>query len=490
MIFRQLIDSDLGCAAYLLGDEGRAVVVDPGLDVERIVAAAEEEKVTIELIVETHVHADHVSGRALLAARTGAAIRLPADAGYDDGAGEPLRDSETVELGALRITALAAPGHRPEHTILLVSDRSRSDEPWLLLSGDSLLVGDLARPDLAVDPADGAAALHATLARIAELPAGVELWPGHVGGSLCGGPGLSRKTSSTLGFERRVNPLLSVDADELAQRLMASLPARPPTVEAVVARNRGAAPGVVPRRGAGAAGGAGGTGAEEAQLLDAAGLAAGLADGATLLDGRAVEAFDAAHVRGSLSLALRGNGLGTRAAWVLDPAQALVVLADDEDGARELARRLRAVGLDDVRGLATAEALEAVPLEAAAPAPGGPVSLGAPARAGLPPLEAVAPLTVQELARQLADGAVTLVDVRDTPEWGAGHLAHGVHLPLQRLRAEAGELPAGPLAIACASGPRAAFAASWLRAQGHDARRVADGGVPDLPALGHALVAA
>lgn len=450
MIFRQLIDSDLGCACYLLGDDGRAVVVDPGLDVDRIVAAAAEERVAIELVVETHVHADHVSGRALLAQRTGAAIRLPADAGYDDGAGTPLHDGEAIDLGVMRITALAAPGHRPEHIVLLVADRSRSDEPWLLLSGDSLLVGDLARPDLAVEPGEGALALHATLARIGELPAGVELWPGHVGGSLCGGPGLSRKTSSTLGFERLANPLLAVGADELAQRLIASLPARPPTVEQVVARNRGVAP----------------SASADLPPLDVDGLAAALADGATLLDGRDADAFDAAHVRGSLSLALRGNGLGTRAAWVLDPDDELVVLGADVDAARELARRLRAVGLDRVRGLVTADLLDETAIAA------------------------VPSLTVEQLAERLAAGTITLVDVRDAPEWGEAHLARGVHLPLQRLRAEAGDLPAGPLAVACASGPRAAFAASWLRANGYDARRVADGGVPDLPALGLELVAA
>lgn len=468
MIFRQLLDPDLGCACYLLGDGGRGVVVDPGLDVERILAAAEEERLAIELIVETHVHADHVSGRALLVGRTGAAVRLPAGGGYDDGAGEPLRDGETIDFGLLRITAWAAPGHRPEHTVLLVADRSRSDEPWLLLSGDSLLVGDLARPDLAVDPNDGAQALHATLARIGELPDGVELWPGHVGGSLCGGPGLSRKGSSTLGFERRANPLLAVAPDELAARLIASLPARPPTVEQVVAANRRAAP------------------AGDAPLprLDAAGLAAALAGGATLLDGRDADAFDAAHVRGALSLPLQGNGLGTRAAWVLDPADELVVLADDEPAAEDLARRLRAVGLARVTGVVTADAIAGLAARASAAA-----RTAAPTASAALPLAAVAPLAVDELPALLDAGAITVVDVRDTAEWGGGHLPQGLHLPLQQLRADAATLPAGPLAIVCKSGPRAAFAASWLRARGHDARRVADGGIPDLAGLGLELVA-
>ncbi|MDO8188735.1 MBL fold metallo-hydrolase [Conexibacter sp. JD483] len=461
MIFRQLIDRDLGCACYLLGDHGRGVVVDPGLDVERILAVAEEESLQIELIVETHVHADHVSGRALLAARTGASVRLPAGGGYDEGAGEPLHDGDELAVGDLRLTVLAAPGHRPEHIVVLVADSSRDPRPWLLLSGDSLLVGDLARPDLAVDPHDGAAALHATLTRLGALDGAVELWPGHVGGSLCGGPGLSRKTSSTLGFERAVNPLLNVAADEFASRLIAGLPARPPTVAAVVARNRGRVPAA--------------TATAALPLLDGAELARALQAGATLLDGRHADAFDAGHLPGALSLALGGSGLGTRAAWAVDPTDELVVLADDEAGALRLARFVRAVGLERVRGV--------VPVS-----DGG--GLPALAAAAGTPLAQTPPIVVAELPRLLAGEAVTLVDVRDAPEWGRGHLARGIHLPLSRLRAEAGALPAGPLAVACASGGRAAFAASWLRAQGHDARRVSGGGIPDLPMLGVELVAA
>lgn len=471
MILRQLIDCDLGCACYVLGDAGRAVVVDPGLDVDRIVAAAEEEGLAIELVIETHVHADHVSGRGLLAARTGAEIRLPAGGEQEPGAGEPLAGGGIVELGALRIEALASPGHRPEHLALLVSDTTRGNQPWLLLSGDSLLVGDLARPDLAIEPRDGSRALHATLARLAELPDGVELWPGHVGGSLCGGPGLSRKTSSTLGFERVANPLLHVGEPELAERLIGSLPDRPPTVEQVVARNRRVQPAPEPTP----------------PLLAASDLAAALADGAVLLDGRAADAFDAAHVAGSLSLPLRGNGLGTRAAWLLAPEEPLAVLAGSEPDARELTRRLRAVGLGNVVGVAVAASADR-PALARVPDGDGAGALSHLA-AGLA-IVSSPPVTVAELPALVAAGEITVVDVRDVPEWRDGHVASGVHLPLPRLRAEADTLPAGPLAVACKAGPRAAFAASWLRARGFDARRVADGGIPDLPAAGLELVAA
>ncbi|HEY4280854.1 MAG TPA: MBL fold metallo-hydrolase [Conexibacter sp.] len=470
MIFRQLLDSDLGCASYLIGDAGRGVVVDPGVDVERIIAAADEEGVRIELVLETHAHADHVSGRALLAEQTGARLRLPAGGGYEDGAGDELRGGDEIALGSLRITALAAPGHRPEHLVLLVADTSRSAEPWMLLSGDSLLVGDLARPDLAIDGVEGARGLHETLSRLAQLPDGVELWPGHVGGSLCGGPGLSRKPSSTLGFERATNPLLAagLGPDELAERLLASLPDRPPTVAHVVARNRTPAPAAA-RQVARLSG---------AQLAEALGSRTLLdarpaveLDAAipslTLLDARSAVDFDAAHLPGAVSLALQGNGLGTRAAWVIAPDEGFVVQAADEASALELVRRLRAVGLERVRGIAVGP-VEQLALD------------------GGVTVEAVSPITVEELP-SLAR-SVTIVDVRDELEWRDGHFADAVHLPLSRLRAKADTLPAGPLATICKSGARAAFAASWLRAQGHDARRVTGGGILDLPTVGLDLV--
>jgi glyoxylase-like metal-dependent hydrolase (beta-lactamase superfamily II)/rhodanese-related sulfurtransferase len=428
MFFRQVVDPDLGCASYVLGDAGEAIVVDPGIRVEALEAVLEEERATARWILETHTHADHVSGRALL---DGPAL-LPAP-------------GDAFRAGEVRVEALAAPGHRPEHVALVVTDTARSAEPLALLSGDSLLVGDLARPDLAVDARAGARALHATLTGFAELPDHVELWPGHTGGSLCGGANLSAKRSSTLGYERRANPLLAVaDADAFTTLLIADLPARPPTVERVVARNRSARPAAPPP--------------------SRADLAAAVAAGAVLVDGRPMDAFDAAHLRGALNLPLTGRGIGTRAGFLLDPEAELAVTAATESEAFELARRLRAVGLDRIAAVARFEA----------------------AAFGEPPAHR-GPIDVAELPARLLDG-VTLVDVRDEPEWRGGHVAGSLHLPLHRLRTHAAGLPRVPLAVACAAGPRAAAAASALRWIGHDAVRVAGGGVGDLERLGVPLV--
>lgn len=441
MFFRQIVDADLGCASYLLGDAGRAVVVDPGLDTDPILACAAEEDATIELVVETHVHADHVSGRARLRDRTGARVLLPAAAGVDPRAGTPIAAGDVLELGAVRIEAVGAPGHRPEHLALLVRDTDRSPAPCLLLAGDSLLVGDLARPDLAVDAESGARALHATVGRLARLDASVELWPGHVGGSLCGGPGLSAKRSSTLGYELASNDLLrDPDRERFTERLIADLPERPPTVAAVVARNRTAepdAPGSVPD-------------------LDVRGLRRALASGAVLVDARPAAAYDRAHVPGSLSLALEGRGLGTRAGWLIEPGTPLVVVADRAAEARELARRLRAVGLGPVVGTA-----------------GG----GAETLVEVAALTSCPPIAASQLPPERM-----LLDVRSLEEWRGGHAKGSVHVPFERLREELDDLPAAPLAVICASGKRAALAASWLRTRDRNARRVA-GGVADVPAL-------
>src|SRR5919206_3488389 len=186
MLFRQILHEDLGCASYVIADGGEAAVVDPKWQIEDYLELAHDHGLRIRHVLETHNHADHLSGRGRLAAATGATLYVSAEAGaqYEH---EPLEDGTTLELGDARITALATPGHRPEHLAFAVEDRGRGEAPWLLLTGDSLFVGDVARPDLAVEPKEGARGLHRSLARLLEHEDFVEVWPSHVGGSLCGG---------------------------------------------------------------------------------------------------------------------------------------------------------------------------------------------------------------------------------------------------------------------------------------------------------------
>src|SRR6476620_12219620 len=213
MLFRQVIHEDLGCASYLIGDD---------LRLSRL------HGMRIEHVIETHNHADHVSGHGRLARATGATIHIHelADAEYPH---EAFGDGWKLTLGDVEIEAIHTPGHRPEHTSFLLRDASRGGAPWAVLGGDSLFIGDVARPDLAVEPREGAAEMFRSLhERLLSLDDEVEVWLGHLGGSLCGGSAIDLKTSSTIGFERRHNAALGIaDEAEFIESAVASLGDRP-----------------------------------------------------------------------------------------------------------------------------------------------------------------------------------------------------------------------------------------------------------------------
>lgn len=243
MLLRPFLNDAGSCASYLFGctTHSKLAVVDPHADlVEDYLAAAAAFGAPIVAVFETHVQADHVSGLPALVERTGATAYLPASAGvtFEHVA---LADGEVVELGNTVVTAIATPGHAPAHHAYAVADRNRgSEEPWLLFSGDSLLIGDVGRPDLhaAGDAHGQARLLHASLRRLFELPDHVVLYPSHYGGSVCG-RGLSGNPISSIGFERARNPLLAIaDPDSFAHALLADVPPRPADQERIVAANR------------------------------------------------------------------------------------------------------------------------------------------------------------------------------------------------------------------------------------------------------------
>src|SRR3954465_13767502 len=226
MIFRQVSHEDLGCASYLVGDEdaGVAAVIDPRLEIGEYLRLARYLSVSIEHILETHNHADHVSGHGRLAAATGARIHIHREANAESEP-EPFEDGWELTLGSVVVRALHTPGHRPEHTAFALIDGGRGAEPWAVLSGDSLFVGDIARPDLAVEKEEGARDIYRSLhAQLLALGDDVEVWPGHLGGSLGGGPSIDLKVSSTVGYERRHNTLLGVsEEDEFVARATSNL---------------------------------------------------------------------------------------------------------------------------------------------------------------------------------------------------------------------------------------------------------------------------
>ena len=249
MYFRQLLNDSTACASYLFGckSKSRFAVVDPHLDlVDEYVALAESQGIPIVAVFETHVQADHVSGLPALVERTGAVAYLPEGAGVEFEH-VPLADGAVVELGNTVVEALATPGHAPAHHSYLVTDRVRGEEPWFALTGDSLLIGDAGRPDLHAGDAGSteelARALHRSLhEKLLSLPDHILLYPAHYSGSVCG-RGLSANPVSSVGFERRSNPLLALGEDEFVAALLKDLPPAPADQAAIVAANRtGAVP--------------------------------------------------------------------------------------------------------------------------------------------------------------------------------------------------------------------------------------------------------
>ena len=244
MYFRQLLNDDTACASYLFGCKSKQAfaVVDPHVDlVDTYVDLAEREGMPIVAVFETHLQADHVSGLPELVGRTGATAYLPEGAGVDF-AHHALADGEVIVLGNTEVRALATPGHALAHHAYVVTDRTRGDEPWFVLTGDALLVGDAGRPDLHAHGGhtveEMARTQYRSLARVLELPDHLALYPAHYSGSVCG-RGLSANPISTIGFERRHNRALRVDGEEaFVAALLDEIPPAPERQAEIVAANR------------------------------------------------------------------------------------------------------------------------------------------------------------------------------------------------------------------------------------------------------------
>ena len=454
MIFRQITHDDLGCASYLIGDEkaGVAAVVDPRFEVEDYLELARYMGVRIERVFETHNHADHVSGHGRLAAATGATIHIHRDAApdYDH---VPFADGDEWELGALRVRALHTPGHRPEHTAFALIDGRRGDEPWAVLTGDTLFVNDVARPDLAIEKSEGARGIFRSLhGKLLTLPGHVEIWPGHLGGSMCGGPGMDMKISSTIGFERAHNPTLAIDdEDRFVEEALAQLGPQPPNFEAIVDLNRGPLL----------------TDGVELLPLAPQQVERERAAGAMVVDVRTDQQFDDAHIPGAVSIPMLNAGFGSKLAWLADREQQVVFVGrDDEDGRRAGALAV-AVGIRRLAGFLH----------------GGMTSWRQEKR----PVARIERLPLDDLPARAEH--VQILDVREQSEWDAGHIPGSAFTPWHDIAGIPEGLDAErPIAVVCGSGQRAAVAASLIARAGADqVVHVVDGGVPRWRELGHPL---
>jgi hydroxyacylglutathione hydrolase len=445
MLFRQILHEDLSCASYLVGDakDGVAAVIDPQWSIEPYLRLSRLHGVRIEHVLETHNHADHVSGHGRLSRATGATIHIHelAAAEYQH---DSFSDGWTLVLGRVEIEALHTPGHRPEHTSFLLRDAERGGDPWAVLTGDSLFVGDVARPDLAVEKREGAAGIfHSLHERLMALPDDVEVWPGHLGGSSCGSAGIDHKSTSTIGFEREHNRALRFTTEEdFVEDAVATLGSPPPNVERIVALNQGPL-------------------IEEMGIpvpLAPRAVEVGIAEGALLVDARTNEQFDEAHIPGAISASAYETGFATKVAKVVPPDVELMVVAASDGYELEAAELLASVGLR-VRGY----------LE------GGMTAWRSEGR----PVRRIELIDPDQLAERLEADDLLVLDVRDDDEFAEAHIPGSVHLPYGELPDRQGELPRDrAIAAICSGGKRSGLAASILQREGFDrVLHVADGGV-------------
>lgn len=437
VVIRQLYLGCLSQASYLVGDTstGRAIVVDPRRDTEEILAVAAQDELAIELVVETHFHADFLSGHLELAAATGAPIGI-GEAGTTDFTSRPLADNEVIDLGRVQVEVLATPGHTPESICLVVRPDVGAD-PVAVLTGDTLFIGDVGRPDLLVAAGRTAtemgALLHGSLQRLLDLPDGTLVLPAHGAGSACG-KALSSETVSTIGEQRRSNYALQPMSQDEFVALVTEGQSEPPTYFSHDAQlNRQDHPllesGV------------------DVLPLDAAALAAARADGAIVIDSRPNDVFAAGHLAGSINVGLGGR-FAEQVGAVADPETPLVI-AGDAEATAEARLRLGRIGFDHVVGAV----VDPAAMVAAAPAGAARLSR----------------LTATELAERKAalGDDLQFIDVRGPGEVDAAPVAGARNIPLSALRSHLDDLDRDrPVVLLCAGGARSATASSLLRANG------------------------
>jgi hydroxyacylglutathione hydrolase len=448
-MFQRFYDEGLAQASFLLGcDRTRQVVViDPRRDASIYVEAARQAGATIVAAIETHVHADFVSGaRELSSAGIGVLTGPGAGLAYDH---HQVSDGETLAVGDVTLTFLHTPGHTFEHIAVLAD---APGEPPRLFTGDLLFVGGVGRPDLLgeAQARELAAQLFTSLERLMRMDRRVEVHPGHGAGSLCGA-GIGHDPSSTIGREHDQNPMLRLPRDEFVAAVLADLPGTPPYFARMKRVNL--APDL---RGLAAA-------APTLPSIRAAAGAALAADGAMIVDLRQAGDFQAAHADGAVNLGY-GSKVGYWAGWVLRPDVPLLLMAESVAHAQDAFVQLLRVGLDRVEGVID----------------GG---FAAWQGSGLP-VASTGRISAAE-ARQGGDRLI-LLDVRTAREWDAGHLPGALNIPVGELPARIGELPAGrTIATICEGGYRSSLAASLLTLEGVPGVVNVTGGmaaVRDLPA--------
>ncbi len=441
MYLEQFFVEGLGCASYLVGCEGAgiAAVVDPDRDIQKYLDAAAARNMTITHIIETHLHADHVSGNTDLAAYTDAEIFVH-EAAQAEFPHHKLKGGDVITLGNVELRVRFTPGHTPESITLLVVDKTRAEEPWMALTGDTLFVGDAGRPDLVgIEAArELAGHMHDTLHNeYLTLADGVMLLPGHGSGSLCG-KSIGSVLSSTLGFERQYNPALQVhDRDAYIEFATSALPEQPGNHKRIKQINRqGAQP----------------LGEVNPRPLGIQDAVQHFRQGAALLDTRSKSAYKTKHIPGAVHLEA-DKQLSNRVGFVLPPETPIILMLTDPQEYRQVVYSLARVGYDTVVGY-MADRLEAWE------------AFGLPTTSG--DVRDIEPVELNELLEKSSQHPV-VIDVRESWEYAQGHVPGARLMSLGEFARRVPELdPAQPVAVICASGGRSQSAAALLGQKGFD----------------------
>jgi len=438
MFFKQFYLACLAHASYLIGSDGEAAVVDPQRDVDEYLEEAAAHDLRIKYVIETHLHADFVSGHQEIAARTGAQIVFGEKANVEFKH-RAVRDGEELKLGKVSLRFIETPGHTPEGICILVSDTETPGQPQKLLTGDTLFIGDVGRPDLAggkgYTPQMMAEMMYDSLhGKLLKLPDEVEVYPAHGAGSMCG-RNMSKETSSTIGEQRNFNYALKpMSKEDFVTMMTADLPEAPVYFPRDAEINRSGARGL--------------SELQTPQALTPQQVAQLREQGDVLLDVRSAADFGAAHVPGSVNIGLGGQ-FAMWAGSLISLNAAIVIIADTGAQIDESVLRLARVGIENVKGYLD----------------GGVQSWR---DAGLQ-VDAIPQVSVAELKEQMANSELQIVDVRRPGEYVNGHVPHAQNAPLASLDKSLGPLSLQknkPTAVICAGGYRSSAAASLLQKLG------------------------
>ncbi len=436
MFFKQFVVEGMGCLSYLIGCPQKKVacVVDPKRDVGDYIELAFKNGMKITHVFETHIHADHISGNMEIRSRTGADIyffeNTPVKFEHKE-----VREGDVINLGSVRLEFLKTPGHTPHSMSILVTDRSRSEKPWFVLTGDCLFVGDVGRPDLAGEEliADQIRNLYDSLHnKLGKLPESMEVYPAHGEGSLCG-KGMSSKPSSTIGFEKQNNPIFHLSWDDFQKEFAKSFPERPKSFSHIIKTNI-SGPSLLER-------------CPIKRDLSPKQFKEEMERGAIILDARDSASFGGVHIPKSINIGL-ANQTANWVGMVIDPDSEILLVVHDETSYEKMRTNLHRIGYDNIIGYLA----------------GG---ISSWQEMGFP-ISRLHQISALELKRKIDTKSYNyLIDVRTSQEYASGHITGTENISITKLLENPPDISKDKEIIAiCGSGYRGNIAASFLQAEG------------------------